>query len=187
MATDLGKVGMRMRGDWNSSATYEVLDAVTYNGALYIAKQAVPANTLPTNTTYWQTALKTTSQELDISNVRLEYTSSGATNPTATLNTASGASAIYRNGNTVTFMFIFNITDVGSGNTLMVSGLPVLATPANYRVLTMAMGPALSGAGAGIIRNNSRDIILNTGAGANVSSSNLSTGTLYISGTYITN
>lgn len=57
MATDLGKVGMRMRGDWNSSTVYEVLDAVSYAGGLYIAKQAVPANTLPTNTTYWQLAI----------------------------------------------------------------------------------------------------------------------------------
>ena len=59
MATDLGKVGMVMKGDWSSSATYEVLDAVSYNNGLYIAKQAVPANTAPTNTTYWQVALKT--------------------------------------------------------------------------------------------------------------------------------
>lgn len=57
MATDLGKVGMRARGDWSSSATYEVMDVVSYNRGLYIAKQAVPANTLPTNTTYWQVAL----------------------------------------------------------------------------------------------------------------------------------
>lgn len=54
MATDLGKVGIRMRGDWNSSSTYEVLDAVTYNGNFYIAKQNVPANTAPSYTTYWQ-------------------------------------------------------------------------------------------------------------------------------------
>ena len=57
MATDLGKVGMRARGDWSSSTAYEVLDAVSYNNGLYIAKQAVPANTLPTNTTYWQVAI----------------------------------------------------------------------------------------------------------------------------------
>lgn len=57
MATDLGKVGMRMRGDWNSSTAYEVLDAVSYNGGIYIAKQNVPANTVPTNTTYWQVGL----------------------------------------------------------------------------------------------------------------------------------
>lgn len=56
MATDLGKVGIVMKGTWSSSATYEVLDAVSYNNGLYIAKQAVPANTAPTNTTYWQLA-----------------------------------------------------------------------------------------------------------------------------------
>lgn len=57
MATLVGKVGMVMKGDWSSSATYEALDAVSYNNALYIAKQNVPANTAPTNTTYWQVAI----------------------------------------------------------------------------------------------------------------------------------
>lgn len=57
MATDLGKVGIVMKGTWSSSATYEVLDAVSYNNGIYIAKQAVPANTVPTNTTYWQVGL----------------------------------------------------------------------------------------------------------------------------------
>ena len=56
-ATDLGKVGIVMKGTWSSSAPYEALDAVSYNGGLYIAKQAVPANTVPTNTTYWQAAI----------------------------------------------------------------------------------------------------------------------------------
>ena len=58
MATLVGKVGIVMKGAWSSSATYEVLDAVSYNNGLYIAKQAVPANTVPTNTTYWQTAVR---------------------------------------------------------------------------------------------------------------------------------
>ena len=57
MATDLGKVGMVTKGTWSNSTTYEVLDTVTYNGTLYVAKQAVPAGTLPTNTTYWQNAV----------------------------------------------------------------------------------------------------------------------------------
>ena len=63
MATDLGKVGMRARGSWNSSTTYEVLDVVSYNNSLYIAKQAVPANTAPTNTTYWQVAFSASNIE----------------------------------------------------------------------------------------------------------------------------
>jgi hypothetical protein len=61
MATDLGKVGIVMKGTWSSSATYEVLDAVSYDTGLYIAKQSVPANTLPTNTTYWQAAIDASS------------------------------------------------------------------------------------------------------------------------------
>ena len=67
MATNLGKVGIVMKGTWSNSATYEVLDAVGYNGGLYIAKQDVPANTTPTNTTYWQNAL-------DISTIAPEIT-----------------------------------------------------------------------------------------------------------------
>lgn len=57
MATDIGKVGIVLKGTWSNSATYEVLDAVNYNGGTYIAKSAVPAGTLPTNTTYWQEGL----------------------------------------------------------------------------------------------------------------------------------
>ena len=57
MATDVGKVGFRVRGDWSSASTYEVMDVVSYNNGLYVAKQNVPANTAPTNTTYWQTAV----------------------------------------------------------------------------------------------------------------------------------
>lgn len=57
MATDIGKVGIVMKGSYNSENTYEVLDAVNYNSALYIAKQNVPAGTLPTNTSYWQNVL----------------------------------------------------------------------------------------------------------------------------------
>ncbi len=59
MATDLGKVGIVMKGTWSSGTTYEALDAVTYNSGTYIAKQSVPAGTLPTNTTYWQVGLST--------------------------------------------------------------------------------------------------------------------------------
>lgn len=69
MATDLGKVGMVTKGTWNSASTYEVLDVVSYNNGVYIAKQAVPANTLPTNTTYWQEALNAVSQEIDGDNL----------------------------------------------------------------------------------------------------------------------
>ena len=56
MATLVGKVGIVMKGDWNNASTYETLDAVSYSNGLYIAKQDVPANTAPTNTTYWQVA-----------------------------------------------------------------------------------------------------------------------------------
>ncbi len=57
MATNLGRVGMVMKGTYNSASTYETLDAVTYNNGLYVAKQNVPAGTTPVNTSYWQPAI----------------------------------------------------------------------------------------------------------------------------------
>ena len=56
MATDLGKVGMVDKGNYNSGSTYEAMDVVTYNSSTYIAIQNVPVNTAPTNTTYWREA-----------------------------------------------------------------------------------------------------------------------------------
>jgi hypothetical protein len=70
MATDLGKVGMIMKGTWNSSVPYEELDVVSYNNGTYIAKQAVPANTAPSDTNYWQAAIDTSAypkQTMDLS------------------------------------------------------------------------------------------------------------------------
>ena len=55
--TDIGRAGMVMKGDYNSASTYEVLDVVSYNYGLYVAKQNVPVNTPPNNTTYWQAAI----------------------------------------------------------------------------------------------------------------------------------
>ena len=87
MATLVGKVGIVMKGDWSSSPTYEALDAVSYNGGLYIAKQAVPANTAPTNTTYWQIAtdMSTFLDGIDFAkntaksaNIQLKYTGSAS-------------------------------------------------------------------------------------------------------------
>lgn len=57
MATDLGKVGMVTKGTYSSASTYEALDVVYYQNATYIARQSVPVNTAPTNTTYWQKAV----------------------------------------------------------------------------------------------------------------------------------
>ena len=75
MATDLGKVGMVMKGAWNSASTYEVMDVVTASSGMYIAKTAVPANTAVTNTTYWQPAF-TFSSIPNITSFIVNYTSS---------------------------------------------------------------------------------------------------------------
>ena len=43
------------RGVWDENEHYYYLDIVTYRGGSYLAITDVPAGTLPTNTTYWQT------------------------------------------------------------------------------------------------------------------------------------
>ena len=51
----IGKVRMTPKGAFNSSSTYEILDVVNNSdmNKLYIAKQAVPANSSLSDTTYW--------------------------------------------------------------------------------------------------------------------------------------
>lgn len=48
-----GRVAIVPKGDWNAEVEYKRLDAVAYNNTLYIAKKAVPAGTVTTNTEYW--------------------------------------------------------------------------------------------------------------------------------------
>ena len=50
-----GKDGrsLRPRGEWSASAAYAYLDLVSYQGSSYVALKAVPAGTLPTDTSYW--------------------------------------------------------------------------------------------------------------------------------------
>lgn len=57
MSVLVGRVGLVIKGAWDSSVAYESMNVVTYNNSTYIAKQAVPAGTLPTNTTYWELTL----------------------------------------------------------------------------------------------------------------------------------
>ena len=51
----IGKIRMTPKGQFDSSSTYEILDVVMNSSMnkLYIAKQAVPANSSLDNTTYW--------------------------------------------------------------------------------------------------------------------------------------
>ena len=50
-----GKDGRSLhpRGEWSASAAYAYLDLVSYEGSSYVATKAVPAGTLPTDTSYW--------------------------------------------------------------------------------------------------------------------------------------
>lgn len=53
MSTSAGRVLMIPKGDYDATATYTMLDVVSYQGKSYVAKQTTTGNA-PTNTTYWQ-------------------------------------------------------------------------------------------------------------------------------------
>ena len=55
----IGVVGFVGKGNWNSSATYNQLNVVYYNGSSYVARVDVPANITPgtSSESYWQKLL----------------------------------------------------------------------------------------------------------------------------------
>lgn len=53
MSTSAGRVLMIPKGEYDATATYTMLDVVSYQGKSYVAKQTTTGNA-PTNTTYWQ-------------------------------------------------------------------------------------------------------------------------------------
>ena len=107
MATDIGKVGIVMKGAWSNSATYEALDAVSYNNGLYIANQDVPANTAPTNTTYWQVAA---APIVKTKSVNYPYTSATTSGTVYTVNNAKTDVFGLSSGDTV-LGFIANLVE----------------------------------------------------------------------------
>ena len=52
--TTLGVVGLLPVGTWNSTATYDRLNVVTYDGSSYVAKKDVPAGPPLSSTSFWQ-------------------------------------------------------------------------------------------------------------------------------------
>lgn len=52
-ATNLGKVSVQPRGEWDATTAYYKLNVVSHSGGSYLAKQDVPAGTLLTNNEYW--------------------------------------------------------------------------------------------------------------------------------------
>lgn len=63
--TDLGKIGIAVKGNYDSTVAYERNDVVYLVGDSYIAKQNVPAGTIPTNTTYWAKLVDGFSRNVD--------------------------------------------------------------------------------------------------------------------------
>lgn len=50
---NIGRIGLRIRGDYNNTAEYEKLDVVYYGGSSYVAKFTV-TGIAPDNGEYWQ-------------------------------------------------------------------------------------------------------------------------------------
>lgn len=122
MATNIGRVGMVAKGNWSNSATYEVLDVVSYNGASYIAKQAVPAGTLPTNTTYWQLVASLPAPEetsVTLSSKNAHY---------------SGYLFLRKNGNVVTIYF-YDLTTTEADS--IIAAIPEAYRPSTYAYRTL--------------------------------------------------
>lgn len=53
MSQNAGRVGFTLKGAYDASTTYTMLNVVTYQGGSYAAKSTTTGNA-PTNTTYWQ-------------------------------------------------------------------------------------------------------------------------------------
>lgn len=52
MAYNLGRIGLLIKGEYNSNTTYENLDVVSYDGSSYVAKGSCK-NVIPTTKTSW--------------------------------------------------------------------------------------------------------------------------------------
>ncbi len=51
---DAGRIGFVVKGDYSSTATYDFLDVVYYNGSSYVAKKLTVGNAPQENSEFWQ-------------------------------------------------------------------------------------------------------------------------------------
>ena len=112
----LGKVQMIIKGTYDSTTTYDVLDIVEYEGSSYICKQACTGADI-TNTTYWQLLAEKGEQgeqgEQGVQGIQGETGSKGDTGDTgngiesiektATVDLVDTYTITYTDGTTTTF------------------------------------------------------------------------------------
>lgn len=55
---DAGRIGFVIRGTYDSTATYDFLDTVYFEGSSYVAKKATIGNEPKENDEYWQILAK---------------------------------------------------------------------------------------------------------------------------------
>lgn len=56
---DAGRIGFVIKGDYDSTATYEFLDVVFYGDSSYVAKKETTGNEPENSNEYWQILAKT--------------------------------------------------------------------------------------------------------------------------------
>lgn len=78
MAVSAGRILILPKGSYDSTTTYEFLDAVYYQGSTYICKKTA-LNVLPSNTEYWQIMAQGTSSASVAGNYYAECDTSAST------------------------------------------------------------------------------------------------------------
>lgn len=68
-----GKIGLRPRGIYSDSATYDTLDFVYYGSASYVAKQLTVGNTPAENNEYWQILARGDNNDVVIGDETVEF------------------------------------------------------------------------------------------------------------------
>lgn len=95
-----GKVRMTPKGTYDSTAAYEILDIVTNSSgtASYVAKKAVPAGTVLTNTEYWEVIVSVEDSDAGT----IEYNSTAQYNTNTVGNTLQNVESTTQKYNLVT-------------------------------------------------------------------------------------
>lgn len=89
-----GPVGMTWQGTWSSSTSYNIDDAVTYNGTSYIAI-AASTNQAPPNATYWD-VLASKGDTGSAATISVGTTTTGAAGSSASVtNSGSSSAAVF--------------------------------------------------------------------------------------------
>ena len=149
MSASAGRVLIIPRGDYNSAATYNMLDMVYYGGKSYICKQTSTGN-VPTNTVYWQIMLDGASALNDLTDVNITDPQNGDgiaynatthkwenTTPVGITITSPPATTDYSDGDILDLTGMVVMAEYSTGQTRNIT-TECTFSPANGSTLTTA-------------------------------------------------